>query len=259
MKTLLRLAILLVGTISSLRAQGWTGGFKAGVGQGGFTGKSEFAWSATGFNGVFFFSVPIGERLSLEPEVVVTQKVGQSTVGLSTLTFTGDYISAADLVRLDFRQRAGFTPFVGGGPSLTFRVGCRLQLVVAGQVSDFGCEQASPLSRLDFGVAFRAGASRTFGSTIMSVEARSTLNLRSVALPDGSGFGRGFGWAVLAGASVPLRALQLRRAGLRTAMTECYATPAAALPVEAAGSLDADARGSATPPCRPRPAAAATP
>jgi hypothetical protein len=205
MKSVLRLAILLIGTVSSLRAQGWTGGFKAGLGQGGFTGRSEFAWSATGMNIAAYFSRPVRDRLSFQPEISATQKIGQSAVGGSSLTFTGDDINLPMLLRLDFPPRREFTPFVVAGPSLSFRAGCSLQLVVAGQVSNFGCEEESFLSRTDFGLIAGGGVSRMIGATTLTIEARTNLNLRSVAVPDGSGFGHSVGWAIMAGASMPLR------------------------------------------------------
>jgi len=209
-KTLLRLAILLTGTISSLRAQGWTGGLKGGFGQGGFTGKSEFTWSATGMNIAMFFSHALTSRVSIQPEILASQKVGQSTVGGSLLTFSGDDINLPVLLRVDYARRAGFTPFLLAGPSVSLHASCSLQFVVAGQVSNIGCDQPSLLSRLDYGVVAGGGVSRAFGPTVVSAELRSNLNLRSIAVPDGSGYGRGIGWAILVGATIPLNGAALR-------------------------------------------------
>ena len=204
MHTAFRVAIILAGSASSALAQGWTGGVKAGLGQSGYSGTSEFAWSAAGFNASVFLSRPVAGRVSLQTEIAATQKIGQSSAGGALLTFTSDDISLPVLFKIDYRRRGAFTPFVVAGPSLTFRANCNMQFVVAGQVSSIDCDQPSFLSRFDFGVVTGAGVGRTIGSTVVSAEARTTVSARSVAVPDGSGYGRAVGWSLLMGASAPI-------------------------------------------------------
>ena len=138
-----------------------------------------------------FLSHPVTERVSFQPEISVSQKVGQSTVGGSLLTFSGDDINLPMLLRMDYAPRGGITPFLVAGPSLTMHASCNLQFVVAGVVSKLNCDQPSAMSKLDFGAVAGGGASRAFGPSVVSVELRGNLNLRSVAVPDGSGYGRG--------------------------------------------------------------------
>jgi hypothetical protein len=203
MKSVLRLA-LLIGTATSLRAQGWTVGLKGGLGQGGFTKRSEFAWSATGMNLALSFSRPVTERVSIQPELATSQTIGQSTIGGSVLTYSSDDIDVPLLVRADLSRRAGLTPFVLAGPSLTIHASCGMQFMVAGSVSNIDCDKESFLSRLDFAVIAGAGVSKTFGPTTLSAELRANVKLRSQGMPDGSGYARPLGWAMLFGASVPL-------------------------------------------------------
>src|SRR5258706_7381239 len=131
----IRSALLLVCSASSLVAQGWTGGFKGGLGQGGFTGKSAFTWSASGLNIVGFAARPVTDGLFAQVEVAMHQKVGVSRVGGSLLTFTGDYITLPLLLRKNFGTRI-FTPFMLAGPSLTLQIHCDLQMVTARLVSN---------------------------------------------------------------------------------------------------------------------------
>jgi hypothetical protein len=204
------LAALFVVLSSGLPAQGWTAGFKAGLGRGAFTGRSAFAWSASGLNLTSFAQRPVTDRLSAQVELSLTQALGQSAVGASTLSVTNNYLALPALLRADFTGRH-VSPFVVAGPKVTFHASCSMRFVAAGLVSSQGCVAASLFDRLDFGVDVGAGVRRTIGAATMSIEARFGVGARSVALPDGSGYGRRTGWSVQAGISRPVTKLQIPR------------------------------------------------
>jgi hypothetical protein len=204
------LAALFVVLSSGLPAQGWTAGFKAGLGQGAFTGRSAFAWSASGLNLTSFAQRPLTDRFSAQVELALTQALGQSAVGASTLSVTNNYLALPALLRADFTGRH-VSPFVVAGPKVTFHASCSMRFVAAGLVSSQGCVAASLFDRLDFGVDVGAGVRRTIGAATMSIEARFGVGARSVALPDGSGYGRRTGWSVQAGISRPVTKLQIPR------------------------------------------------
>jgi hypothetical protein len=204
------LAALFVVLSSGLPAQGWTAGFKAGLGQGAFTGRSAFAWSASGLNLTSFAQRPVTDRLSAQVELALTQALGQSAIGASTLSVTNNYLALPALLRADFTGRH-VSPFVVAGPKVTLHASCSMRFVAAGLVSSQGCVAASLFDRLDFGVDVGAGVRRTIGAATMSIEARFGVGARSVALPDGSGYGRRTGWSVQAGISRPVTKLQIPR------------------------------------------------
>jgi hypothetical protein len=210
MRRAILFSAILTVSASGLSAQ-WTGGFKTGLGQGAFTGSSAFAWSPTAMSVAAFLSRPITERVSAQLELLATQKNGESQVGGSILTFTGGYVSMPLLATMSFQSRGTVTPFALGGASVTVESNCHLQLIVSGLVSNIECAKPGLMNRVNVGVVGGGGLRRAIGAAVLSVEARAQMDFRSVALPDGSGFGRSTGWSVLAGVSAPLRRHLFRR------------------------------------------------
>jgi hypothetical protein len=200
--------LLLIG--SAAHAQRWMTGVATGVGQGGFTGSEEFNWNRAMPTVSFFGAYAIDARWSVRPELAYVRKVGESQIAASTLTMTADYLQLPVQMRYTIPSAAGIRPFVGAGPTLGFKVRCTLAFRGGGVRSSDDCddERGVQSNRLDFGVLGSLGADGMIGRTLVGVEARYGVGLRSFVVPLDRRNSRSYGWSILVSGSWPV---QLRR------------------------------------------------
>ena len=226
----LALALAVIPCVGSrLAAQGaggWEGGLKTGISHVE-TGTQEFDWSGTSSSAVFLRR-GIGGPFSIQPEMAHVRRSGVSTVPGSTLRLVADYVELPIMLQAGTRTAIGFAPFVAIGPSVAFRLRCRLQFAGGGLNTNDNCENQSGRrsSVFDLGVGAGAGFGWTVGMTTLSVESRLTAGLLTSVLPTDVGGARSMGWSVLAGASIPLAR---RRAG-PAAPAPPWMPPLAAIP-----------------------------
>lgn len=155
-----------------------------------------------GFQGGVFAQIPVSGRFSLQPEVHYAQK-GAKFEG----TFTGDmqsdlgvslklaYVDVPILARIDLGNAARLHPFLVLGPSVSIRTGCTVGLSLGGANLDTKCsdggdgtgESFDPVKKSDIsGIAGLGLATSWMGRTV-SVQARVTQSLRSIANDDTAG------------------------------------------------------------------------
>jgi len=194
------IATALLFAAAPLHAQNWTVGLKGGIGQASFTGQQEFEWKAGALSAVGFLNRKLTSRLSIQPEIYETQRIGTSTAGGGDLTFNAHYVDFPILLRYRLPGVGTLRPFAVVGPHLSFVASCGLSFVAPGIASNFQCGEAA--NTFDYGVSGGAGLAWGIRSTTVTVEARGSENVRSVVLSSKSS--RGVAYAVLAGASVPL-------------------------------------------------------
>jgi hypothetical protein len=197
------LVAALTCVASDARSQSWDAGVKTGISRSEVP-SDEFTWNGTSSSS-FFLSRRLTRLFTLQPELAYFRRSGVSVVGASTLKLVADYLEVPVLVQAGLRMRSGFTPFLTGGPSFSFRVRCRLQFTGGGLTSDEDCnDRGEPSSRIDVGVAGGGGLAWSFDGTTVSIESRLTAGLRRYVLPTDVSDARTVNWSVLAGASVPL-------------------------------------------------------
>ena len=188
---------------SAAGAQTWDVGVKTGVNRSE-TPSSEFSWSGTPSSS-FFFSRSLTRFLAIQPELSYFRRTGVSYVGASSLRLVADYLEVPLLLQARLHTPAGFSPFLVGGPTFSFRARCRLQFSGGGLNTDEECNERGERSSLfDVGVAGGGGLAWTFGGTTISLESRVTAGLLRNVLPTDVSDARTLHWSVLAGASVPL-------------------------------------------------------
>ena len=197
------LVAALTCVASDAHAQSWDAGVKTGISRSEVPSE-EFTWNGTSSSS-FFLSRRLTSLFTLQPELAYFRRSGVSVVGASTLKLVADYLEVPVLVQAGLRTRSGFTPFLTGGPSFSFRVRCRLQFTGGGLTSDEDCnDRGEPSSRVDVGVAGGGGLAWSLAGTTISIESRLTAGLRRYVLPTDVSDARTVNWSVLAGASVPL-------------------------------------------------------
>lgn len=186
-----------------LHAQTWDAGVKTGISRSE-TPSEEFTWNGTS-SSALFFSRRLNGPFTIQPELAYFRRNGVSVVGASSLRLVADYVEVPVLLQAGLRMRSGFRPFIGAGPSFSFRVRCRLQFSGGGLNTDEDCnDRGEPSSRLDVGVAGGGGLAWSFAATTISIESRVTAGLRRYVLPTDVSDARTVHWSVLAGASIPL-------------------------------------------------------
>lgn len=166
--------------------------------------RGEFRWGGSNAANAAFFRGGISDRLSIVNELVMTRRVGVSTLPASTVSLVAEYIELPLLLQARLGSLYGFAPFVTGGPSLVLRVRCRLRFVGGGYSTDDDCDSARYASNtVDYGINGGVGLARSLGFFTLSVEGRYAVGVRQNVLPTGVPSARARGWTALAGFSVP--------------------------------------------------------
>ena len=121
-----------------------------------------------------FVSWPLGDNLSIEPEVLFTQK-GQKVDALGVSgKVTINYLEVPISAKYAFGQPGGRRFFVLGGPSIGFKLSAEASATFGGEEFDDDIDEA--IETVDFGVT--AGAGMSFGR--FSVDGRYTLGLSNL-------------------------------------------------------------------------------
>lgn len=200
-------ALLLLAQTASAQ---YMAGLKAGYGQGAFTGTTEFQWQSATTYGVFATGA-ITRTLSLQAEVYLSEKVGESRVTGSSLTFQANYLSLPLLARYAPATPGPVKPYFLAGPSLVLQVRCQVRFVTVGLVSVDDCNQTSgDLNSTDVGVEGGAGLELKLGPANLLVEARTAASIGTVVVPTETKSSRSLAWSLMTGFSVPF---QIRGAG----------------------------------------------
>jgi hypothetical protein len=120
------LAALALGvTALTAQAQEKTFGLVAGVDFANITGNdfSDGLSTRTGFMGGFFFGIPAGTSLVIEPELLYTMKGAKYDNSAFTGSYNIDYFEIPVLVKYNFNPEGGF--YIMAGPSISFNVSCK--------------------------------------------------------------------------------------------------------------------------------------
>jgi hypothetical protein len=195
-------------TLFATRAEGqYMAGLKAGYGLGAFTGTTEFQWQAGSSTYSVFASGAITRTLSLQTELYLSEKLGESRVTGSDLSFHATYLTLPLMLRYAPATPGPVKPYFLAGPSLVVQVRCQVRFVTVGLVSVNDCNQTSgDLNSTDVGLEGGAGLELKLGAANLLIEARSATNVGTVVVPTEANSSRSFSWSLMTGFSVPFRA-----------------------------------------------------
>src|SRR5690348_13797061 len=104
-RSTLRLVLTFIAAVPAIAHAQFTGGVKSGTGQSGYTGKHEFAWRMAGPNTTMFLNWATGGATSQQLEIGDSHRLGVSSTGGSTLTFTATYIDVLLLSKFTFPKK----------------------------------------------------------------------------------------------------------------------------------------------------------
>jgi len=156
-------------------------------------GSAEIG-TVTRLAGGVFLRIPLGS-LAFQPEVLYMQKGASVTdpdeLG-GSLDLYLDYVEVPLLLVVPIGSGAGAAPYVFGGGTVAFEVGCKFKGEGGGISLDVDCDAASQYDlelerkKLDFGVVGGAGITIPVGSGAFLLEGRYTFGLANI---DDSGTG----------------------------------------------------------------------
>ena len=159
MKTTAIALILVLVFAAGAQAQMTTYGLKGGMTLANLTGDTEGLDSKTGFMIGGFAAIPIGESMSLQPEIFYVEKGAKESLtvdipGEGTQTFEGKYkLSYIDIPILFKYTMAGESarPHFLAGPSIGFLTSAKYKVEDEEEdIKDF-------VKSMDFGLVFGAG------------------------------------------------------------------------------------------------------
>ena len=173
-------ALILVGGASAAAAQDVAYGVKAGVNFATLSYDPDAEADLGTRVGLVvggFVSMPLGARLSLQPEVLFSQK-GQTAEGMGvTAKIKLDYLEVPVLVTYALSRSAGRGFYILAGPSIAFKLSAEASATFGDQEVDDD-DIGDEIEDFDFGVVF--GAGMDFGR--LTVDGRYTLGFTNLSI-----------------------------------------------------------------------------
>ena len=121
-----------------------------------------------------FVALPLGSRLTIQPEGLFSQKGEKADLDGVTATLELDYIEVPVLVKYAITQGASRSFHVFGGPSMAFKIRSRATASFGGTTVETGEDEI--IKDTDFGVV--VGAGMDFGK--WSVDGRYTMGFADI-------------------------------------------------------------------------------
>ncbi|MDQ6611781.1 MAG: PorT family protein [Gemmatimonadota bacterium] len=151
-----------------------------------------------GLNVGVFARIPLAGMVSLQPEVHYAQNgvTLEATGGeVGKLDLHIDYVEVPVLLRLDIPTGSSIHPILLAGASAAYRVKCQLSGGASGATASFDCESnpgssstsVDPFKKSDFSVVGGAGLALTSMGRSISLQARYTLGLQTIATDTADG------------------------------------------------------------------------
>jgi hypothetical protein len=189
---LVLLVCLLVGTSTVAEARQMSFGGRIGLNSATFGGDDVDDFdvdigSRTGIVAGVHLRVPLGGGISLQPELLYSQRgasFNEEFFGETvTATIKMDYIEVPVLVRFDIPlAQAAVRPAVFIGPSFAFEMSCKFAFSGFGESGSEDCDEDEDFERnkLDIGLAFGGGLDFPMSFGAIVVDGRYTLGLRTI-------------------------------------------------------------------------------
>ena len=117
---------------SLLRAQrssfGLLGGVNSSKAYTELNGEDQDTERRTGWAAGGYAEFGVGKRVSIRPEILVTEQGGEESEAGETFRVNLRYLQIPVLARVDLGGRESMRPFLLIGPALSLRIGCEVEL-----------------------------------------------------------------------------------------------------------------------------------
>jgi hypothetical protein len=182
------IAIPIVGT-----ATGQTGvtparrfGFTAGVNSSTISGSDLGNVSRrTGFIAGGLLVLPVSSNIAIEPELVYSTKGIESHDSGVDASLKMNYVQLPVLVRVEIPASGGTKPFLYGGPAISYKASCNVEVNGGGTNINSGCDNlesdSDKLKTVDYGLVAGGGLMFDFGGRKFSIGARYDHSLGKIS------------------------------------------------------------------------------
>jgi hypothetical protein len=137
-----------------------------------------------GFTAGALVAVPITRLVSIQPELLYVQKGAYSNYQGMDTAFEQDYLEVPLLLRLDIPAPGRLTPFVSGGPAVSYLTRCHVSrgsgIFQGRQTCDEYENRAGYYHTVDYGVVAGAGVGIGLGQQVLTLGARYEWGLRAI-------------------------------------------------------------------------------
>ncbi len=156
-----------------------------------------------------FFTLNLGPRFALQPEVLYLPKGGDWEALGAAIHVKLTYVEVPLLAKLTFPIRGtALRPHLLAGPALAFQSGCEVTGQLAGFSATMTCSAASGglvgFKGMDAGVVAGAGLDVPLGQLRGFVEGRADIGLSNIADSQGGAEIRNLAFAGYVGLAIPL-------------------------------------------------------
>lgn len=190
------LLVLLAGVASGAAAQDMAFGAKGGIAFStlSFDPSSEISYDLrTGLIAGGFVSIPLGSRLTIQPEGLFVQKGAKADDLGVTATIKLDYVEVPVFVKYRLAGGSARSFHVMGGPSVAFKVSASASARFGGSTVETSNDDE--IEALDYGVV--AGAGMDAGR--FTIDGRFTFGLANINKEEDEPEARTRSIAILAG------------------------------------------------------------
>ena len=163
-------------------------GIAAGINSSTLSGdETEDVSRRTGFMAGVFLVAPLGPTISFQPELLYTTKgakgSGDDIGSEGTFTFKMNYVEVPLLLRFDAATTGGMKPFFYGGPALSFKAGCEVEVESQGVSATVDCDEGegTEFKSVDYGLVVGGGLAFDLSGRMFTLGARYNHGLANIS------------------------------------------------------------------------------
>lgn len=162
-------------------------GFAAGVNSSTISGNDlgDNVSRRTGFAAGALLVLPVSSNIAIEPEVLYSTKGIESHDSGVDASLKMNYVQVPLLVRVEVPASGGTKPFLYGGPAISFKASCNVEVSGQGTNISSGCDNLesdnNKLKAVDYGLVAGGGLLFDVGGRKFSIGARYDHSLAKIS------------------------------------------------------------------------------
>jgi hypothetical protein len=168
--------------LTPLRRFGFTAGLNSSTISGDDLGSPS---RRTGFIAGALVVLPVASNIAIEPELLYSTKGITSHDSGIDASLEMNYVQVPLLVRIEVPASGGTKPFFYGGPAISFKASCNVEVSGQGTNISSGCDnlesEVDKLKTVDYGLVAGGGLLFDVGGRKFSVGARYDHSLAKIS------------------------------------------------------------------------------
>ena len=162
-------------------------GFTAGVNSSTISGSDlgDNVSRRTGFAAGALLVLPLSSNIAIEPELLYSTKGIESHDSGIDASLKMNYVQLPVLVRVEIPASGGTKPFLYGGPAISYKASCNVEVSGQGTNISSGCDNlesdTEKLKTIDYGLVAGGGLLFDVGGRKFTIGARYDHSLGKIA------------------------------------------------------------------------------